>query len=111
MMSKWIPLTACLLAATASAGDDFRMVIMDTMVITGRGVVITGQIGSGTVSKGDTVCLVSASSDSAREFTVGGIEQFRKLLDSASAGQFVGLLLDGLAKGEAAKGDVLEEEC
>lgn len=111
MRREWITLAACLLSGPAVAGDEFRMEVMDAFVITGRAVVVTGKIESGTVNKGDVLCLESAENGTEREVTVSGIEMFRKLLESATAGQNVGLLLDELEKGDAAKGDILRQEC
>lgn len=56
-------------------------------------VEIAGVIASGTISVDDDACLVSASAGQ-REITVTGIDAFRKLLDSASAG----VELDDIAK-------------
>lgn len=111
MRREWIAVAVSLMCGPAVAGDEFKMEVVDAFMITGRGVVLTGKIESGTVSPGDELCLVSAASGSERKVTVGGIEMFRKVLDSASAGQSVGLLMDGLKKGDAAKGDILQEKC
>ena len=40
--------------------------------------------------------------------TVTGVEQFRKVLDSASVGDNVGLLLDGVTEQNVMRDDVLE---
>jgi len=76
------------------------MPVADVFSISGKGVVITGQVKSGSVSVGDAVCLNSG----VGPLTVDGIEVFRKVVDSATAGMNVGLLLSGLAKGDAEPG-------
>ncbi len=40
--------------------------------------------------------------------TVTGVEMFRKVLDSASAGDNVGLLLKGLSKEQLHAGDLIQ---
>ena len=86
--------------ATVESDADFAMPIADVFSISGKGVVITGQVRSGSVSVGDAVCLSSGIGP----LTVDGIEVFRKVVDSATAGMNVGLLLSGLAKGDAEPG-------
>lgn len=92
----------------AEGGGEFRMPVMDVFTITGRGVVMTGRIESGSVAAGDTVCL-RAMEGGSRELVIAGIEMFRKVLESASAGDNVGLLVQGIDDGEVNDGDVLEE--
>ena len=75
------------------------MVIEDVFTITGRGTVITGRIENGSISINESVTINN------RTFVVTGIEEFRKLLTSASAGMNVGLLLQGATKGTCRAGD------
>jgi elongation factor Tu len=90
--------------------DDFSMVVQDVFTITGSGMVITGIVASGTVSVDDTICLVSESVGS-RELKVTGIEMFRKILESASAGDRVGLLVTGVERDDVKQGDELVGDC
>jgi len=75
------------------------MVIEDDFTITGRGTVITGRIENGSISINESVTINN------RTFVVTGIEEFRKLLTSASAGMNVGLLLQGATKETCRAGD------
>lgn len=77
------------------------MVIEDVFTITGRGTVITGRIENGTININETVTINN------RSFVVTGIEQFRKIVNSASAGMNVGILLQGATKDNCRAGDVV----
>ena len=84
----------------------FLMPVEDVFSITGRGTVSTGRVERGTVNLNDKVEIVGLS-DEKRETTVTGIEMFRKLLDSAEAGDNIGCLLRGVQKNEIERGQVL----
>lgn len=86
--------------------QEFRITVQDVFNITGRGTVITGQVESGSVSVGDEVTIQRANGTMVKS-VVTGIEQFRKLLNSAGPGDNVGLLLRGLSKSDISKGDVI----
>jgi elongation factor Tu len=83
----------------------FTMTIEDVFAITGRGTVVTGRVTSGTIRVGMPVTITTASHPIAT--TVTGIEQFRKVTDQASAGDNVGLLLDGIGRYDVVRGDVI----
>lgn len=93
-------------AAPPMAPGEFRLVVEDCFFITGRGVVITGRIASGSVSVGDRVTL-ERGGQGVRTLEISGIEQFRKTVTTASAGEAVGLLFRKTAKGEIVPGDVI----
>jgi elongation factor Tu len=84
----------------------FRMTIADVFFIKGRGTVVIGTVESGTLKVGDQLNL-AGSSGSSRAVTVTGIEQLRKLLTEAQAGDNVGVLLRGVEKKDVQAGDVL----
>jgi translation elongation factor EF-Tu-like GTPase len=84
----------------------FRMPVEDTFFISGRGLVATGRVEAGTLSVGAEVRVVRAGQVVAAA-KVTGIEQFRKVTDTATAGQTIGVLLGGLAKELVSRGDVL----
>ena len=84
----------------------FLMPVEDVFSITGRGTVATGRVERGTVKVGDNVELVGLA-DSARTLVVTGVEMFRKLLDSAEAGDNIGVLLRGIQRTEIERGQVL----
>ena len=81
---------------------DFKMVVEDVFTITGRGTVVTGRVESGSVSLNDTVIL-----NGTTPLVVAGVEMFRKMLDSAQAGDNVGLLLRDITRDNVKTGDVL----
>ena len=84
----------------------FLMPVEDVFSITGRGTVATGRVERGTVKMGDVVEIVGLS-DEKKTTTITGVEMFRKLLDSAEAGDNVGLLLRGIDKKAIERGQVL----
>ena len=85
---------------------DFLMPVEDVFSITGRGTVATGRVERGTVKMGDTVEIVGLT-DEKKTTVITGVEMFRKLLDSAEAGDNVGLLLRGIDKKAIERGQVL----
>lgn len=91
----------------ANVTGDFMMVVEDVFSITGRGTIVTGKIGRGTIRVGDHVKFKNMVSDQTKITTVVGIEMFRKVLDIAKEGDNVGLLLRGVSRDEISRGDVL----
>jgi translation elongation factor EF-Tu-like GTPase len=92
--------------APGSASGDFRLTVADVFSIKNRGTVVTGQVDSGSVSVGADLA-VTRDGQALRRVTVTGVEMFRKTLDTAVAGQNVGLLLDKVNREDIAAGDVL----
>lgn len=83
----------------------FLMPVEDVFTITGRGTVATGRVERGVLNTGDEVEIVGL--DETRKTVVTGIEMFRKLLDSAEAGDNIGALLRGIDRKEIQRGQVL----
>ena len=83
----------------------FLMCIEDVFNIEGRGTVVTGRVERGVLNKMSEVEIVGLKD--TRKTTATDIEMFRKLLDSASAGDNVGVLLRGTRKEEVERGMVL----
>ncbi|HDL42340.1 MAG TPA: elongation factor Tu, partial [Actinobacteria bacterium] len=83
----------------------FLMPIEDVFSITGRGTVVTGKVEQGQLSVGSEVDIVGIRE--LQKTTVTGVEMFRKLLDSAHAGDNVGLLLRGTGKDDVERGQVI----
>ena len=83
----------------------FLMCVEDVFNIEGRGTVVTGRVERGVLKKMEEVEIVGLK-DTAKT-TATDIEMFRKLLDSASAGDNVGVLLRGTKKEEVERGMVL----
>ena len=83
----------------------FLMCIEDVFNIEGRGTVVTGRVERGVLKKMSEVEIVGLRD--TRKTTATDIEMFRKLLDSADAGDNVGVLLRGVKKEEVERGQVL----
>ncbi|MBO4589677.1 MAG: elongation factor Tu, partial [Bacteroidaceae bacterium] len=96
----WIPLPP------RDIDKPFLMPVEDVFSITGRGTVATGRVERGTVKMGDTVEIVGLTEEK-RTTVITGVEMFRKLLDSAQAGDNIGLLLRGIQKKEIEGGQVI----
>ena len=84
----------------------FLMPVEDIFSISGRGTVATGRVERGMINVNDEVEIVGLT-DEKRKVVVTGLEMFRKLLDSAEAGDNVGALLRGVARDEIERGQVL----
>ncbi|MDD3611223.1 MAG: elongation factor Tu [Eubacteriales bacterium] len=86
----------------------FLLPVEDVFTITGRGTVVTGRIDRGTVNLNDKVEIVGLQ-DEAENTVVTGIEMFRKYMDSAVAGDNVGLLLRGIERDDVQRGQVISK--
>jgi len=85
----------------------FLMCIEDVFNIEGRGTVVTGRVERGELNKMSDVEIVGLRD--TRKTVATDIEMFRKLLDKASAGDNVGVLLRGTKKEEVERGMVLSK--
>ena len=83
----------------------FLMCIEDVFTIEGRGTVVTGRVERGELLRMTEVEIVGLKD--TRKTTATDIEAFRKLLDKASAGDNVGVLLRGTTKDDVERGMVL----
>ena len=83
----------------------FLMSVEDVFTITGRGTVATGRVERGILTLGNEVEIVGIRD--TKKTVVTGIEMFRKLLDSAQAGDNIGALLRGVNRDEIQRGQVL----
>ena len=86
----------------------FLMPVEDVFTITGRGTVATGRVERGMLKLQETVEIVGLS-DEKRSTVVTGIEMFRKLLDFATTGDNVGVLLRGVQRDDIERGQVLSK--
>ncbi len=93
---------------TPARNDDmpFLMPVEDVFSISGRGTVATGRVERGVLKMNETVEIVGLSEEK-KSTVVTGIEMFHKLLDSAEAGDNVGVLLRGIQKNDIERGQVL----
>jgi len=83
----------------------FLMPVEDVFNIEGRGTVATGRVERGILKKMEEIEIVGIRP--TVKTTVTDIEMFRKLLDSAEAGDNVGVLLRGTKKDDIERGQVL----
>ena len=83
----------------------FLMCVEDVFTIEGRGTVVTGRVERGVLNKMSEVEIVGLKD--TRKTVATDIELFRKLLDSANAGDNVGVLLRGTTKDDVERGMVL----
>jgi elongation factor Tu len=90
---------------TREVDKPFLMCIEDVFNIEGRGTVVTGRVERGQLKRMDDVEIVGLRD--TRKTVATDIEMFRKLLDSANAGDNVGVLLRGTKKDEVERGMVL----
>lgn len=86
--------------------SEFFMTIDDVFNIIGRGVIALGLIKKGTIKQGDVVEILDQNNNS-NQAKVASIEMFRKIKDSATEGDNVGILLSGIDKSKISKGMVL----
>ena len=90
---------------TREVDKPFLMCIEDVFTIEGRGTVVTGRVERGVLERMAEVEIVGLKD--TRKTTATDIEMFRKLLDKATAGDNVGVLLRGTTKNEVERGMVL----
>jgi elongation factor Tu len=98
-IDKYIPLP------TREVDKPFLMCIEDVFNIGGRGTVVTGRVERGLLKRMEEVEIVGLRE--TRKTVATDIEMFRKLLDSAQAGDNVGVLLRGIKQDEVERGMVL----
>lgn len=90
-------------AVPINNSGSFELMVEDIFSITGRGTVVTGRVTSGTIRVGDEVTI----SPSGIRTTVTGIEQFRKSLDYAEAGDNIGMVLSGVSRDQVQRGNTI----
>jgi len=81
------------------------MIIQDVFTITGRGVVVTGQVSAGALSVGDDIIVKRHEKEDVHT-RVKGIEVYRKLINEARKGDNIGILFAGtISREEVQRGD------
>jgi elongation factor Tu len=83
----------------------FLMPVEDVFNIEGRGTVATGRVERGILKKMEEVEIVGLRPTA--KTTVTDIEMFRKLLETAEAGDNVGVLMRGVKKEDIERGQVI----
>jgi elongation factor Tu len=79
------------------------MSIDSSLNIAGRGVVVTGTVEQGKAKINDEVHMIGIKKKHTAT-TITGIETFHKTMDSAQAGDNVGMLLRGILKDQIKRG-------
>lgn len=87
---------------------DFLMSIDASLNVAGRGCVVTGTVEQGKLKINDDVHLIGVQRKH-KPSTCTGIETFHKQLDSAEAGDNVGVLLRGVTKEQVRRGMCLSK--
>ena len=90
---------------TRDTDKPFLMPVEDVFTITGRGTVATGRVERGQLNLNDPLEIVGIHE--TQNTVATGIEMFRKMLDSAVAGDNIGALLRGVDRKEIERGQVL----
>jgi elongation factor Tu len=90
---------------TREVDKPFLMCVEDVFTIEGRGTVVTGRVERGVLKRMEEIEIVGLKD--TKKTTATDIEMFRKLLDSANAGDNVGVLLRGTTKDQVERGMVL----
>jgi elongation factor Tu len=90
---------------TREVDKPFLMSVEDVFNIEGRGTVVTGRVERGVLKKMSDVEIVGLKD--TRKTVATDIEMFRKLLDEATSGDNVGVLLRGTKKEDVERGMVL----
>jgi len=83
----------------------FLMAVEDVFNIEGRGTVATGRVERGILKRMEEIEIIGLRP--TQKTVVTDIEMFRKLLDSAEAGDNVGILLRGTKKEDVERGQVV----
>ncbi len=95
-------------APVGAAGDgSFRLPVDDVFMITNRGVVVTGRVESGVATIGQQVHVVRGGNVVATS-KINAIEKFRAVMETATVGENVGLLLDAMTREQVMSGDVIQ---
>lgn len=90
-------------AKESTLSGDFMMEVEDVFTITGRGTVVTGRVQSGRIAINESITI----RETGAVTRIVGIEQFRKTLDTAQAGDNVGLLLENVSRNDIVRGNHL----
>src|ERR1043165_3302718 len=88
----------------SSIENPFLLSVESSLVVRGCGTVVTGKVEHGQLNVNDELDLVSSI---IRKTACLGIEMFRKSLDSARAGDNIGILLKNIKEKEVSRGDML----
>ncbi len=109
----WVLVGLLIAPVLAAAADtekgEFSMSIMDVISFTGIGKMLTGQVKSGSLVVGDTVCIPLKNGESAAR-VVDTIYRGTKIIDRAEKGQIAGLMVS-IDEKLVEKGALLHSNC
>ena len=83
--------------------DPLLMAIDEIFSISGRGTVVTGKIEKGTINLGNDIEIIGSK---IIKTTCTGLEMYHKFLDTAHAGENVGVLIRGVKKEDIKRGNL-----
>lgn len=89
-------------------GTYAEFVVGDVFTISGRGTVAVGTVTGGVFRVGDEVVIVHGSTEIPS--VVIGIEQFRKICDSASEGANAGFFLKDIDRKQISRNDIIKKQ-
>lgn len=92
-------------APEPAAGKPFLMPVQDVFNIRGRGTVVSGQVERGTIKTGDQIEIIGFRD--TQKTTCAGIEQMKKPITEARAGEHIGMNLQDIDKDNIERGQVL----
>lgn len=84
--------------------DPLLMAIDEIFSISGRGTVVTGKIEKGTINLGNDIEIIGSK---IIKTTCTGLEMYHKFLDTAHAGENVGVLIRGVKKEDIKRGNLV----
>jgi len=96
-------------AAIAGHSSSLHMTVMDVFNTAG-GIIITGQIDSGSMTNSGTLCLNSSKAGDI-EISVLALSVKSRLVETANEGDIFGVKVSGVAKGDVSKGDTIAKYC
>ena len=109
----WVLAGLLIVPVLAAAADtetgEFSMKIMDVISFGGHGIMLTGQVKSGSAVAGVTVCSPLKNGESAAR-VVDTIYRGTKIIDRAENGQIAGLMVS-IDEKLVEKGALLHSNC
>ena len=84
------------------------MSVEDIFPISGRGIVVAGNISKGNFTVGDIVTILHRNG-TFFSTTISAIEKSRKGVETVQAGENASLLLQGVTPGQMRRGDVVKK--
>jgi selenocysteine-specific elongation factor len=90
-------------SSSRSVSGDFRMPIDQVFTVKGQGTVVRGTVYEGSVKEGDSLLLLPAG----KETRARQIQVHHSRAEHAFGGQRTAINISGIARDEAARGDVL----